>query len=159
MSEDNIWMPVEQWRFHKAFMDYDETRWFNRVFYGVETEELTTVQILEKYGDQLTDPQTLLIKQHMNTDNTLTRGQVVMDINFNGGRQDIMNIKQACADTFDVIDIQVKKALDKNNEKKTGDYDDLTIQTVGNDISRLAAMAKTNIELASMLAVKAITRG
>jgi hypothetical protein len=93
----------------------------------------------------------------------LSRGQIVMDINFNSGRQDIMNIKQACADAFDVIDKAVNEKYkilnDPNNPLRASESpSNPVLTTQGNDVGRLVAIAKTNLETASMYAVKAITR-
>jgi len=94
----------------------------------------------------------------------LTRGQQVMSVSFNPGqREDVAAIKQIFADAYDEIDKWVKEAHDRNNatpvEKGTEGYEhDNKVITRGNDISRLAAIAKTNLETAQMYAVKAVTR-
>lgn len=94
------------------------------------------------------------------TEKQLTRGQQVMDVNFNvAQRKDISDIKQACAGVFDLISQLVTEKLDQLNKTVPADVEeDFKKKQLGNDISRLAAMAKTDIENACMHAVKAVTR-
>lgn len=80
----------------------------------------------------------------------LTRGQVVMAVTFNPDqRQDVAEIKQIFADTFDKIDKWVGAKIQGPAT--------LSSQTL-QDVNRLASIAKTNLETAQMYAVKAVTR-
>ena len=92
----------------------------------------------------------------------LTRGQQVMSVSFNPGqREDVAAIKQIFADAYDEIDKWVKVSLDKANADAQPIDDvekEFTLKIRTNDISRLAAVAKTNLETAQMYAVKAVTR-
>jgi hypothetical protein len=90
----------------------------------------------------------------------VTRGQQVMSVQFNPGqRKDVAEIKQIMADTFDLIDRHVKVKLDKIAWEPRPDVEvEFAFLQRGNDISRLAAVAKTSLETAQMYAVKAVTR-
>lgn len=84
----------------------------------------------------------------------LTRGQQVMSVQFNPGqREDVAAIKQIFADAFDTIDLWVREKM-----AKEGLLDATSKKDQVDDIHRLAAIAKTNLETAQMYAVKAVTR-
>lgn len=85
----------------------------------------------------------------------LTRGQQVMSVPFFyfDQREDVTALKQIFADCYDAIDKWTQEAHTRNVSKPYLDR----IQ-IGSDISRLAAIAKTNLETAQMYAIKAITR-
>ena len=99
--------------------------------------------------------------------NTLTRGQQVMSVSFNPGqREDVAAIKQIFADSYDAIDKyigqkhreltatpDVPREPSEHGGSKPTDRD-----LMWNDVMRLQAIAKTNLETAQMYAVKAVTR-
>lgn len=84
----------------------------------------------------------------------LTRGQQVMSVSFNPGqREDVAAIKQIFADAFDEIETWVRTKLTSDDL-----LDNPSKKDVVNDINRLAAISKTNLETAQMYVVKAVTR-
>lgn len=102
--------------------------------------------------------QILFTSKHtrMSTENTaqfptelpkeLTPGQKVMDVNVNfnpNQRPDVATVKLKFAELYDELDALVGIKL---------------VEKPSSEIVRLAAMAKTNLELGCMTAVKALTR-
>jgi hypothetical protein len=80
----------------------------------------------------------------------LSKGQKVMAVSFNPDqRTDVAEIKQAFADTYDIIEAHVSARVGGPMMMEA---------TVASEIQRLAAIAKTNLETAQMYAVKAVTR-
>lgn len=96
----------------------------------------------------------------------LTRGQQVMSVQFNPGqREDVAAIKQIFADAYDEIDKHIKskhaELASVPQERIISDHGGVLAtdqDMIWNDASRLAAIAKTNLETAQMYAVKAVTR-
>ena len=90
------------------------------------------------------------------TTRELTPGQVAVDVSFNvTSRKDISDIKQSFADAYDTLDKYVEEAVDRLRKQEAGD------NPMGDRISsirRCQAIARTDIEKASMAAVKAVTR-
>ena len=96
----------------------------------------------------------------METTPQLTRGQQVMSVQFNPNqREDVAAIKQIFADAYDEIDKWISAKIPSldgviinSSEMSTEEIN------LRQDVLRLAAIAKTNLETAQMYAVKAVTR-
>lgn len=110
----------------------------------------------EQYNAYLKTQQTMDTEKQQST---LTRGQQVMDVKFNvGQRVDVASIKQLFANAFDEIDKWVAEKVGPPTPISAENPHNPERQQQHNDVYRLAAMAKTDIENACMHAVKAVTR-
>lgn len=86
----------------------------------------------------------------------ITPGMEQIDVDFNvGQRADVYAIKLSMASAIDVLDNMVAEKL-KNEVNQNSPTASQSV--LMGKVNRLAATAKTHIEIASMLAVKAITR-
>lgn len=80
----------------------------------------------------------------------LTEGQEAIDVSFNvNQREDVRIIKQAFADAWDAVKAQVKIKMEGQVRLSAG---------IAGKVKRLEAIAKTQLELGAMAAVKAVTR-
>jgi hypothetical protein len=86
----------------------------------------------------------------------MTKGEYKVGINFNPSQEDVVGrIKRLAADFIDLVDaIEVKGSAEDSDE----DYPEKSWTQV-HEVLRLKAIAMSEIESASMWAVKAATKG